>query len=146
MTKCLKKDAIFLELRLCQELVCNVLIKKPNVFLQEWKKNIFLYKYPIKFGIFKFNCCYYQMPNHEMPNLIVIYIKILFIVKMAYPIQFNNKYKIWYFVILHLIVSAVKLKNAKNDAGLCPGVARCSLQLQTFAHPFSFLLLVIAGN
>ena len=35
---------------------------------------------------------------------------------MAYPIQFNNKYKIWHFVIRHFIVSAVKLKNAKFDS------------------------------
>ena len=69
-----------------------------------------------------------------------------FILKMAYPMQFNNKYKIQHFMIRHLIVSVVKLKNAKNDVGLCPGVARCSLRSQTFAHPFSFQLLVIARN
>ena len=75
----------------------------------------------IKFGILWFGIFYYQQLNLEMPNLLVsavINIKFFFILKTAYPIQFNNKYKIRHFVIWHFIVSAVKFKNAENDTSL----------------------------
>ena len=36
-----------------------------------------------------------------------------------------------------------KFRDSPSPRASRPGVARCSLRLQTFAHPFSFLLLVI---
>ena len=50
-------------------------------------------------------------------------------------------------IINSTIVKLLKIKASnKIQRAYLPGVARCSLLSQTFARPFPFLLLVLAGN